>query len=131
MSGRAGTLAIRDSQYVLHAEPASTSLDPRCRSQRTSCETTAVARCMCESNRFRRSVETNRNYHLSQLYLAVTLVYLGELDEAKAAAQMGLALHPGFTISRFRASAACDHPAYLAGRERVYEGLRQAGVPEG
>jgi hypothetical protein len=24
-----------------------------------------------------------------------------------------------------------DHPAYLAGRERVYEGLRMAGVPEG
>jgi TolB-like protein len=80
---------------------------------------------------FRRSIERKRTYHLSQLYLAVTLVYLGELDEAKAAARAGLELHPGFTISRFRASAACDHPAYLAGRERVYEGLRKAGVPEG
>jgi tetratricopeptide (TPR) repeat protein len=79
---------------------------------------------------FRRSLERNRNYHLSQFYRAVTLVYLGELDEAKAAARAGLELHPGFTISRFRASAACDHPAYLAGRERVYEGLRMAGVPE-
>jgi TolB-like protein len=78
---------------------------------------------------FQRSLERNRNYHLSQFYLAVAFVYLGELDEAKAAARAGLELHPNFTISRFRASAACDHPAYLAGRERVYEGLRKAGVP--
>ena len=42
----------------------------------------------------------------------------------------GLALQPSFTIRRFRASAACNHPAYLAGRERTYEGLRMAGVPE-
>ena len=41
------------------------------------------------------------------------------------------ALHYRFTINRFRASAACDHPAYLAGRERTYEGMRLAGVPEG
>jgi class 3 adenylate cyclase len=28
-------------------------------------------------------------------------------------------------------SAVCNHPAYLAGRERTCEGLRKAGVPEG
>src|SRR5215471_5237538 len=54
-----------------------------------------------------------------------------ELQEARAVAQAGLALLPGFTISRYRASATCHHPAYLAGRERTYEGLRMAGVPEG
>jgi TolB-like protein len=79
----------------------------------------------------RRSVEANRNYPLSQFYLAAALANLGELDEANATARAGLALHPGFTISRYRASAGCDHPAYLAGRERTYEGLRKAGVPEG
>jgi hypothetical protein len=68
---------------------------------------------------------------MSRFYLAVTLVHLGELDEANAAARAGLELHPGFTISRYRASAACNHPAYLAGRELTYEGLRMAGVPEG
>jgi tetratricopeptide (TPR) repeat protein len=78
-----------------------------------------------------RSVEANRSYPLSQFYLAAALAQLGELDEASAAARTGLALNPGFTISRYRASAACNHPAYLAGRERVYEGLRMAGVPEG
>jgi TolB-like protein/Flp pilus assembly protein TadD len=79
----------------------------------------------------RRSVEANRNFPLAHFYLAVALAYLNELVEARAAAQAGLALHPSFTIQRYRASAACSHPAYLAGRERTYAGLRMVGVPEG
>ena len=79
----------------------------------------------------RRSVEANRNYPLSQFFLAAALAHLGDLREASAAARAGLELHPSFTISRYRESAACDHPAYLAGRERTYEGMRLAGVPEG
>ena len=79
----------------------------------------------------RRCTEANRTYALAHFYLAAALAQLGELQEARAVAQAGLGLLPGFTISRYRASAACDHPAYLAGRERTYEGLRLAGVPEG
>ena len=56
---------------------------------------------------------------------------LGELDEARAAVQAGLALDPSFTIRRYRANTPSDNPVYLAGRERVYEGMRLAGVPEG
>ena len=78
----------------------------------------------------RRSIDANRNYPLAHFYLAAALAHLGELDEARAAARAGLELHPNFTISRYRASATCNHPAYLAGRERTYEGLRLAGVPE-
>jgi hypothetical protein len=79
----------------------------------------------------RRSVEANRNFPLAQFYLAAALAHLGELSEASAAARAGLELHPSFTISRYRAGAACNHPAYLAGRERTYEGMRMVGVPEG
>ena len=79
----------------------------------------------------RRCIETNRTNALGHFYLAAALAQLGELNEARAMAQAGLALLPGFTISRYRASAHNDHPAYLAGRERTYEGLRLAGVPEG
>ena len=79
----------------------------------------------------RRCIETNRTQALGHFYLAAALAQLGELQEARAVAQAGLALLPDFTISRYRASAACDHPAYLAGRERTYEGLRLAGVPDG
>jgi hypothetical protein len=42
-----------------------------------------------------------------------------------------LALNPSFTIRRVRANVPSDNPTYLAGRERICEGLRLAGVPEG
>ena len=63
--------------------------------------------------------------------LAAALALLGRLDEARAAAKAGLALDPSFTIRRFRDGASSDNPAYLAGRERICEGMRLAGVPEG
>jgi TolB-like protein/class 3 adenylate cyclase len=81
--------------------------------------------------RFRRSVEINRNHPRAHIYLAAALAHLGRLDEARSAAQAGLALDPTFTISRFRANVPSDNPTYLAGRERFYEGMRLAGVPEG
>jgi TolB-like protein/Flp pilus assembly protein TadD len=81
---------------------------------------------------FRRSLEANRNYPLQHFNLAAVLTRLGEIDEARAAVQSGLALDPTFTIRRYRASNAfSDNPVYLAGRERQCEGLRLAGVPEG
>jgi tetratricopeptide (TPR) repeat protein len=79
----------------------------------------------------RRALDANRNYSVVHFCLAASLVRLGELDQARAAAQAGLTLDPNFNIRRFRAFAVSDHPAYLAGRERLYEGMRLAGVPEG
>jgi TolB-like protein len=79
----------------------------------------------------RRGLEANRNYSVAHFNLAAALARLGRLDHARAAVQEGLALDPGFTIRRFRAIALSDHPAYLEGRERTYEGMRLAGVPEG
>jgi TolB-like protein/Flp pilus assembly protein TadD len=79
----------------------------------------------------RRGLEANRNYSVAHFSLASALARLGRLDQAHAAVQAGLALDPGFTIRRFRAIELSDHPAYLAGRERTYEGMRLAGVPEG
>ena len=79
----------------------------------------------------RRSIQDNRNYPLAHFFLAAALGLLGRLDEARAAAQAGLALDPSFTIRRFRGAALSDNPIYLAQRDRVLEGLRKAGVPEG
>jgi len=78
----------------------------------------------------RRSLEANRN-SIAHFYLAAVLAHGDELDEARASAQAGLALYPSFTIRRYRTSTPSNNPVYLAGRERVYEGLRLAGVPEG
>jgi TolB-like protein/class 3 adenylate cyclase/Tfp pilus assembly protein PilF len=79
----------------------------------------------------RRSLEANRNHPLAHFYLAAVLAHVGELDEAQATAQAGLALNPSFSVRRYRTDTPSSHPVYLAGRERVYEGLRMAGVPEG
>ena len=81
--------------------------------------------------RLRRSFETNRNFPLAHFYLAVALAHLGRLDEARSALQAGLALDPTFTISRFRARASSDNPTYLTQRERIRDGMRKAGLPEG
>ncbi len=59
------------------------------------------------------------------------MALLGAVDEARTAAKAALALNPGFTIRRLRGGKFSDNPIYLAGRERFYEGLRLADVPEG
>ena len=79
----------------------------------------------------RRSVEANRNSPLTHFALAAALACQGSEDEARKAAAAGLARNPGFTICRLRASQPSENPAFLAGRERLYAGMRLAGVPEG
>ena len=79
----------------------------------------------------RRAIEANRNFPLAHFWLAAALAQLGRLDEARQAVQPGFALAPGFTIARYRAGVQTDHPTYLAQRERIIEGMRKAGVPEG
>jgi TolB-like protein/class 3 adenylate cyclase len=79
----------------------------------------------------RRSIEANRNFSPAHFWFAAALGLLGALDEARSAAKAGLTLDPIFTISRVLRSQASDNPSYLAGRERVCEGMRLAGIPEG
>ena len=79
----------------------------------------------------RRSIGANRNFPLAHFHLAEALALLGQLEEARAAAQAGLALQPDFTLRRYRENALCDNAVYLAGRARSCEGMRVAGVPEG
>jgi TolB-like protein/class 3 adenylate cyclase len=79
----------------------------------------------------RQSVEANRNTTLVHFVLAAALALLGHVDQARAAAHAGLALDPTFTIRRFRVNALSDNSTFLARRERTYQGMRMAGVPEG
>ncbi len=78
-----------------------------------------------------RGIEANRNYPLVHFLLASALALLGKLDQAKAAVRGGLALDPTFTIHRYSSQLSSNDPTYLTGRERIYEGMRIAGVPEG
>ena len=77
--------------------------------------------------RLNRSIELNPNEPLRHFSLAAALAHLGRLEAARA----GLDLNPGFSIRRACAASSSDHPVHVAGRERFYEGLRLAGVPEG
>ena len=77
-----------------------------------------------------RSIDANRNLPNSHFFLAAAQAHLGRMSEARAAAKAGLALNPIFTIRRFRVSAFSDNPTYLAQRERFYDGMRKAGVPQ-
>jgi TolB-like protein/Tfp pilus assembly protein PilF len=81
--------------------------------------------------RLRRALEVNPNFSSGQFYLAAAFANLDRIEEARSASEAGLKLDPSFTICRFRASAASDNPTYLAQRERIYEGMRKAGLPEG
>ena len=58
----------------------------------------------------RRGIEANRNFPLAHFLLAAALALLGELEQARAAAQAGLARNPSFTIRIFRTNAVSDNP---------------------
>jgi TolB-like protein/class 3 adenylate cyclase len=77
-----------------------------------------------------RSIQNNRNASIAHFFLAAGLAQLSRIEEARAAIKTGLALNPMFTINRFRAGAESDNLTFLTQRERIYEGMRKAGVPE-
>jgi TolB-like protein/Flp pilus assembly protein TadD len=79
----------------------------------------------------RRGLDANRNHSFAHFPLGAVLALLGELDQARATVQAGLALDPSFNIRRFRAHVPSDNPTFLAGHGRLVEGMRLAGVPEG
>lgn len=66
----------------------------------------------------------------AHLYLASALALSGRVEDARAQAAQFSQLYPGVTLSRWRASEPSDAPEFLAQRERVYQGLRRAGMPE-
>ena len=79
---------------------------------------------------FRRATEIDQSLPNAHFYLAAAFAHLGRASEAQAAVAAGLAINPSYTISGFRAGSFSDNPTFLAQRERVYEGMRKAGVPE-
>jgi adenylate cyclase len=78
----------------------------------------------------RRSTEANPELGINYSALASACSLAGRNEEAGAAVSAYMRLHPIMTINKLRSSRYSDHPAYLAWRERFYEGLRKAGLPE-
>ena len=78
----------------------------------------------------RKAVEANRLYPTARFHYAAALALRGRLAEARAEAQAGLAIWPGFTTRNYRADRLSDDPVYLETRERILSGLVLAGVPD-
>ena len=81
--------------------------------------------------RLRKSVEMNPQLALPQFFLAAALALDGRSTEAHEARDAGLKLDPNFTVARFQNEARSKNPTFLEQRERIYEGLILARVPEG
>ncbi|MGY4427919.1 TolB-like protein/tetratricopeptide (TPR) repeat protein [Bradyrhizobium sp. F1.13.1] len=81
-------------------------------------------------DRLRKSVEMNPNVAMPHFFLAAALALSGRVNEAREVRTTGFDLDPHFTVARFRNERRSESPTFLAQRERIYEGLRLAGVPE-
>jgi tetratricopeptide (TPR) repeat protein len=80
----------------------------------------------------RRAVAHNPEHSAAVAWLAAVLALTGQEAEARDMLERYF-LIPGTktrTIARWRSLAYSQNPAYLAFRERFYDGLRKAGMPE-
>jgi TolB-like protein len=78
----------------------------------------------------RKAVEINPTYHIAYFYLAAALALAGKSAAAAEARAVCLRHNPEFNLSRFRKQPRGAHPAYLAQRARLVEGLRLSGLPD-
>jgi adenylate cyclase len=84
------------------------------------------------SAEFRRALAVNPNFEVVRAYLAAVLALTGKDFEAREmlARYLGLPGTTAKTIADFRRQSLSDDPKYVEVRERIYEGLRKAGMPE-
>jgi class 3 adenylate cyclase/tetratricopeptide (TPR) repeat protein len=81
-------------------------------------------------DRPRKAVGLTPNHEIPYFYLAAALALQGRAKEAVEACTIGRRLAPNFRIGKCRAEVQSDNPVFLAQRERLYEGLGKAGLPE-
>ena len=79
----------------------------------------------------RKSIALNPGYSPAHLFLTAAYAMQDQIEEAHDAHAVYLRTNPAVnTITRLRANALSTHPVYMAQRERLYEGMRRAGMPE-
>lgn len=81
---------------------------------------------------FMRAADLSPSLVYPSGFLASALAHAGRLAEARSTLDSWCEAMGGFrlTIEHLRAQVFSDHPAYLAGHQRLYRGLRLIGVPE-
>ena len=65
------------------------------------------------------------------MYLAAANAWAGHMKEAQDAAAQLQKVYPGFTVQTWAGIHWTDDPTFNAQYQRIAEGLRKAGVPEG
>ncbi|QCP53073.1 adenylate cyclase [Trinickia violacea] len=78
-----------------------------------------------------KAVELHPHHNLNHFFLAAALAVAGREAEAAEACAVGQRIDPTFSVAKFRDLAPSNNAVFLALRERVYDGMRKAGVPEG
>lgn len=79
----------------------------------------------------RRAVAARPANAPAQAVLAAVDALAGRDEQARAAMATFLSLAPGMTVARYDELRPSSHPAFIAQRERLYQGLRIAGLPPG
>lgn len=122
------------AQAITHLEQ-SLLLDPRGQGRGSVFGTTGVANLYLGN--FDEAIRLSRiccvqlpDVAFPRFALASACALAGRSDEAQDALQEFQSLRPGVGISHLRAETLSDNPKYLALRERLYEGLRLAGMTE-
>jgi adenylate cyclase len=78
-----------------------------------------------------KSITGNPQVFYPYINLAASYAWAGRDKEAKDAAAQLQKLYPGFTVQTVAGAPPTDDPTYKAQFQRLIEGLRKAGVPEG
>jgi TolB-like protein len=74
-----------------------------------------------------RSIDLEKGYVFSHLFLAASKAHLGQIEEARAAMKIALALRPDYTVA-----GKSSGPMRFPERRTIWiDGLRMAGMPEG
>ncbi|WP_336490989.1 adenylate/guanylate cyclase domain-containing protein [Methylobacterium nigriterrae] len=77
-----------------------------------------------------RSVE-HTPYWAAYVDLAAAYAWLGRNEDAQEAVKQILNLMPGYTVQKWVHADWSRNPTFLAEYQRIIEGLRKAGLPEG
>ena len=78
-----------------------------------------------------KSTAADPQYWLSFVGLAAANAWAGHMKEAQDAAAQLQKVYPGFTVQTLLGIHWSDDPTFNAQFQRIADGLRKAGVPEG
>jgi TolB-like protein/DNA-binding winged helix-turn-helix (wHTH) protein/Flp pilus assembly protein TadD len=78
----------------------------------------------------RKSAAAQPTFSVAHSWVASAAAQLGDMDAARAALAEFRRLRPDYTVRSFREEKLCANTACERQRERYFDGLRRAGLPE-